>query len=180
MTEDDIRDPRVAPRWLPVGITGVPRSREWDVVFLAELPELEAVAVSEIGLVAYADGAVDPHDRSLHAAAVRIAQLIDPELARPYEARAVRRGVRDWSLAAKGVDADRVELPQLEGIEELTVARTPDGELTVLADGEEVEPRGELARADAVLEDRAGGRFAAFAARAVRSGGGWTLTIDPL
>jgi hypothetical protein len=152
----------------------------WDVVVAVELPELEPVAASELRIVAYEDGAVDVDDASLGPAARRIAQILDEELERPYEARAVRRGVRDWSVAARQIDADRVELPELEGIEELTVARTPDGERTVFADGDEVEPEGELGVAAATLEERARERFDAFAARAVRGGDGWTLTVDPL
>jgi hypothetical protein len=179
VSEEDIRDPRVAPRWLPVGITGVPRSREWDVVIAIALPELEASAVSELGFTAR-EGSVDVEDAALLAVAARIADVLDGELDRPFEARAVRRGVRDWSVAARGVDADWMELPPLGVLEELTVARTPDGALSVFADGEEVERDASLEAAARTLEARALERYEAFVARAVRSGSGWAVTIDPL
>jgi hypothetical protein len=179
VNEEDIRDPRVVPRWLPVGISGVPRSREWDVVIAIALPELEGSAVSELGLTARPDG-VDVEDAWLLDVATRIAEVLDGELARPFEALAVRRSVRDWSVAARNVDADWIELPPLGELEELTVARTPDGDLTVFVDGEEVERDESLEAAARALETRALERHDAFVARAVRSGKGWAVTIDPL
>ena len=94
--------------------------------------------------------------------------------------RAVRRGVLDWSLAARRISVELVELPELEHVEDLVVALAPDGGRTVLVDGREVEPDGPVEEAALLLEELGRRRFSAFAARAARSTAGWELTVDPL
>jgi hypothetical protein len=65
----------------------------------------------------------------------------------------------------------------------LEVAVPPDGETTLLVDGEIVTevPEGPEGEALATLESRGAARFQAFVARADRvEDGRWELTVDPL
>ncbi len=180
--DEDIRDPRLVPRWLPVGIHGIPRSREWDVVVLVTVPELAGSPISELALRRLADGmlVVDPSARVPSAALERIGAELADALPGPCEAIAVRRGVEDWSLAVRQARLDAVELPALPGIAELSVALAPDGERIVVADGEEVEPEGALADAVDVLERLGLDRYRAFAVRATNVDGSWAVAVDPL
>ena len=184
MDEDDIRDPRVVPRWLPVGIHGVPRSREWDVVIQVTLPELADSTLAELSLKRLPDGAILVQgDGEIPAAAlVRLTSVLADELQLDGagEAVGVRCGVDDWSIAARQLRLDVVDLPDLGEVSEVSVAVTPDGERVVLVDGEEVDPDGALARDADVLEERGLARFDSFVARAERSGSAWELTLDPL
>ena len=181
MDEDDIRDPRVAPRWLEVGITGVPRNREWDALAMVELPELEGDPASEIEFSVLADGtiALPPGATFPLGPAETLAGSVS-DLERPYDVLAVRRGVRDWSVAARRRDADVAELPDVPGATEVTVAIDPDGGRTVLVDGLEADATEAVAPAAAELERRGRERHDAFVARASRTAAGWTVTIDPL
>jgi hypothetical protein len=181
VTHEDIRDPRVAPRWLEAGITGVPRSREWDVVRVVELPELEASRLAEISFDGLGGGGVSVDgELSLPAAVVqRLAAALDQELDPPYEAIAVRRGQLDWALAARSRQFEELPLPRLPNVDMISVAVSPDGERSVYvlpegADGEGVD------RAVDELERRGRERFDAFAAQAEQTSAGWKLTIDPL
>lgn len=182
MSEEDIRDPRVVPRWLPVGIHGVPRSREWDAVLLLDLPELAGSSTTELTLrllpdqeLVVEEGGPLP-DESARLLAAELARNLDG----PCEALLVRRGVEEWSLAARSVRLDRIVLPALPGIDELAVAVAPDGGRVVLVDGEEVEPDGDLATAAGMLETAGRYEHAAFVVRAHRSADGWSHTVDPL
>jgi hypothetical protein len=181
VTEEDIRDPRVAPRWLEVGITGVPRARDWDVVRLVELPEL---ASSELGELAFEDlgGGLVPADGGPgvpEAVLGRVAAALDHELEPPYEAVAVRRGQLDWALAARGREFEELALPGLRDVAAISVAVSPEGERSVYVDGETADEEGVRQAVDE-LERRGQERFDAFVAKAERSGAGWKLTIDPL
>lgn len=179
---DDIHDPHVVPRWLPVGIHGVPRSREWDVVLQARLPELADTTLEELTVKRLADGSIRADaEQSLPPAAVdRLVAMLADAVDGPYEAVAVRRGVDDWSVAARQLRLDTVELPELAGIDEISVAVSPDGDRVVLLDGTEVEPESAVARAADILEQRGLARYGSFVARAERSGTSWELTLDPL
>ena len=48
MRDEDIGDPRVVPRWVEAGVSGVPRGRDWDAVAVVDLPELEGSLASEL------------------------------------------------------------------------------------------------------------------------------------
>lgn len=179
---DDIRDPRGVPRWMEVGISGVARQREWDLVSIVDLPELEGAPVSELAFRLLDDGRVagaEPADAPSSALG-RLAALVAESLEPPCEVRAVRRGVLDWSLAARRISVSLVELPGLEGVEDLVVALAPGGGRTILVDGQELEPEGEVEEAALLLEEEGRRRHPIFVARAVRSTAGWELTVDPL
>ena len=181
MTHEDIRDPRVAPRWLEAGITGVPRSREWDVVRVVELPELEASRLAEISFDGLAGGGVSVDgELSLPAAVVeRLVAALDQELDPPYEAIAVRRGQLDWALAARSRQFEELTLPPLANVGMISVAVSPDGERSVYVLGEGADDEG-VDRTVDELERRGRERFDAFVAQAEQTSAGWKLTIDPL
>jgi hypothetical protein len=112
----------------------------------------------------------------------RIAEALDRELDRPYEALAVRQSETTWTAGGRKVAAELVRFPRLEHTD-LEVALTPDGEVTATADGTSVwglvEP--ELDEALREMEARGRARFEAFVARADNlDGERWELTIDPL
>ena len=107
---------------------------------------------------------------------------LDRELRRPYAVRALRRSRLEWSVGAREV---RPQTLQLSGVSAgaLEVVVSPTGERTALVDGEPaadwIEPH--VAEALAELERRGRERFQAFVVRADRvSETRWELTIDPL
>jgi len=182
MSLDDIRDPRGVPRWMEVGISGVPRQREWDLVSIVDIPELDGAPVSELAFRLLDDERVagaEPSDVPSSALS-RLALLVAESLEPPCEVRAVRRGVLDWSLAARRISVELVDLPELEHVDDLVVALAPDGGRTVLVDGRELEPEGPVEEASLHLQELGRRRFPAFVARAARSTAGWELTVDPL
>jgi hypothetical protein len=183
MREEDIVDPRVVPRWVPVGVSGVPRGREWDAVAVVEVPELEGEPLEEIVFVKLPDGSLGGYGPDVPTGAVeRLAARLDGLLDSPYEARAARRGTREWSVAARTMNIDLALLPPELEAEEITLAVSPDGTSMLLVDGQEPEVlTPELAQAAAELRRCGSLRFAAFAVRAERIGPArWSLTIDPL
>jgi hypothetical protein len=180
LSEEDIRDPRVAPRWLEVGITGVPRSRDWDVIRVIELPELERSELAEIAFDGLVGGAVSVRDEQRLPLPVleRLAAALEGELDPPYEAVAVRRGQLDWALAARSRRFEELALPPLDEVEMISVAVSPDGERTEYVEGAGSDDA--VGRIADELERRGRERFDAFVATAERSASGWKLTIDPL
>jgi hypothetical protein len=183
MREEDIVDPRVVPRWVPVGVSGVPRSREWDALTIVELPQLEGRPLEEIVFVRLVDGTTDSFGQDVPLDVIeRLAAALEGSLEAPYEARAARRGTREWSLAARSVNVDLITLPAALAADEVTLAVGPDGSTTLLVDGEEpASVSAELATAAEVLGRQGRARSEAFVARAERAGSGrWTVTVDPL
>jgi hypothetical protein len=181
--EEDITDPRVVPRWVESGVSGLARAREWDATTALEVPELAELPISDLSFRVLDDGAVvrgegeapDAALDRLAASARRIARA-------PLEAHASRRGQREWALAVRELRLESVELPPGLGATEISVATSPDGGTTYLVDGEEVDsPAPELLEAFDLLERAGGRRFPAFVARAeLVAPGRWGLTIDPL
>ena len=88
------------PPWPVVGVTGIPRVREWDAVVTAEVPALEGDGLS---FVALEDGRVLP------AQAEPLARALDSSLARPYRADAVRRRDAVWAAGAHSIDVVELE-----------------------------------------------------------------------
>jgi len=80
------------PHWGEVGIHGVHRFREWDAVATVETPGPDG---DELELVALADGRVLPPE------AASLAEHL--EHARPFRARAVRRGERLWAVGLRAI-----------------------------------------------------------------------------
>jgi hypothetical protein len=176
--EDEIRDPRTF-RWVETGVSGLARPREWDATALADVPALVGAEEAELEFRVLADGSVlgpVPHE----AVAPLTREL---PLTPPYLVRAVRRGDAKWAVAALRLDSEPIELPAEISASSLEVAVPPDGERSVLLDGEIVSgPPGEpYAAAVEELTRRGRARFQAFVARADRVGKDrWELTVDPL
>ncbi|MCC6222287.1 MAG: hypothetical protein IT201_02210 [Thermoleophilia bacterium] len=184
MGEEDIVDPRVVPRWVPAGVSGVPRPRDWDAVVAVDVPELEGDPTAELAFRTLGDGTIVPGggDGAPLAALERLAAALSAAVRPPYEARAARRGRSGWSAAARRLRSEAVELPGGLAATELAVAIPPDGGRLVLVDGDEpdrLEPP--LARAADTLERLGRERYATFVVRAARPpGGDWTIVVDPL
>lgn len=183
MGEEDIVDPRVVPRWVPAGVSGVPRARDWDAVVLVDVPELTGDPVAELTFRVREDGTVDADGPAAPAAALaRLAAALSGAVEPPYEARAARRDRSGWSAAARRLHSGTAELPLDLVAFEITVAIPPDGERLVLVDGEERERLdGALAAAADELERRGRERYETFVVRAERrSGERWEVVVDPL
>lgn len=109
------------PHWGEVGIHGLHRQREWDVVTLVEAPEVPG---DEAWFVVLDDGRAVAEDegRAGESAARLVAGLTLPP---PYRAHAVRRDRTSWAVAARR-------------IETVTLAEDPAGDAVELTwDGHE-------------------------------------------
>jgi hypothetical protein len=113
--------------WDAAGIHGVHRAREWDVVTMAEAPDLhgerlEFVAISDVELVREgAEGELSP-----------LTAAVERDVSRPYRAEAVRRERARWAVAARRIEI--IRLPNVEG-DELELS-SHGGERTLMVDGE--------------------------------------------
>jgi hypothetical protein len=145
------------------GIHGVPRERHYDAVVTTEAPEAEGTTARFVGLE---DGSllIEEGDGDLSA----LADAIEQEIGRPYRASAIRRGDKQWAVAAHRLRV--IELPEPGGDEIELVLR--GGEKTLVVDGNrsfgtlpELE---QLTTGDSVI-------------RAARLDGTlWEVRIDPL
>lgn len=177
-------DPR-ALRWVEAGVSGLARSRDWDLVEILAVPELEHDALEELTFGALADGtivAVTPAGTD-PILVERLARRLGDALDGPFEAVAVRRTRLEWSIAARMLRIEEVVLPPLAA-EELVVAVGPGGEPAVLADGEEPDAASsgqELDAAVARLRAIGAERYDSFVVRARRLGPDrWAVSVDPL
>ncbi len=140
-------------RWLPAGITGLPRQREWDAIAVADAPGTPG---EEVEFVALPDGRLF----SEGADATAFAAALDEAIERPYRGVAVRRD-EFWAVGASAIEVARLD-PDPEGQDlELTWDGTT---LALLVDG---APVGE-SHAPALrqlAEEREQGRYAAHAHR---------------
>ncbi len=166
------------------GVSGLPRSREWDVVVPVALPDLGERHPAEIEFVALGDS-IFRCDRGVARAVIeRLAAEIERELEPPFGARAVRKSGEEWIVAARRLtNADVLSLPQGLEADSLQVAVSPEGEEVALVDGEILGRPADAATADALAEltRRGRERFQAFAARADKvDDERWQLTIYPL
>lgn len=183
MGADDITDPRVVPRWVEAGVSGIPRTREWDAVLIVEVPELDGRPLAELSFRVLADEAVVGAPDAVPAPALeRLASAAAAAGRPPLDVQAVRRDRREWSLAVRELRLEELTPPDGVEAERLVAAVAPDGARICVVDGEEVaEPAGPVAEALELLELRGRERFAAFVAQAERvAPGRWELTIDPL
>ena len=185
MSERDINDPRVVPRWVESGVSGVPRKREWDMTALVAVPELDGASALELEFTTRADGAVRIEENvQLPPEAVeRLCREVERALARPYAARAVRHGRREWFLAARALRATLLALPPGVPAASLEVVLSPEGERVDLVDGEVVSAFVDRVLEEALreLERRGRERFHAFVARADKlDEERWQLTVDAL
>jgi len=181
VTRDDIVDPRVVPRWVEAGVSGVPRAAEWDYVTIADVGELAGSITGEVAFEVLPGGEVT-HATDVPRAAVELfAARLSAQLPPPFEGVAIRQGARRWAVAGKRASIERIELPAGLEANEITVVRDPEGSLSVLVDGEEPgETDGALAGAVATLDELGALRHRSFVVRAVSASGGWKLTVDPL
>ena len=126
-----------APGFDLPGLTGVAHARgPWDVVTSTHAPDLPGDTVS---FVALEDGTLVVDDDIPDGSATPLAEAVERELRRPYEAVAVRRDDEDgvWRVAA--VDVLVAPAASDDGAERVDLARV-GGEVTVTVDGEEGDP----------------------------------------
>jgi hypothetical protein len=145
------------------GIHGVPRERQYEAVVAVDAPDLQGATARFVGLE---DGSllVEEGEGDL----TPLAQAIEREVVAPYRATAIRRGERQWAVAAHGLRV--VELPEPGG-DEIELAIRGD-ERTLVVDGNrtfgtfpELE---KLSDGDSVI-------------RAARLDGAlWEVRVDPL
>jgi hypothetical protein len=163
----DVSDPRTF-RWVEAGISGIPRTREWDAVAAARA----AAQGEEAVFVLLDDGRLLP----LHGpreAMDAAARALEGELDTPYRAVVVRKEGDTWAVGAVRIEV--AELPADTEGEELLLTVTEEGERALEIDG-----RPSLEGIEAI-EQAAGGRYDAFVLRAARLEGRlWEIGIDPL
>ena len=123
-----------APGFELPGLTGVARSRgPWDVVTSAHAPDLPGDTFS---FVALADGTLVVDDDVPEGSGTPLAEAVERELQRPYEAVAVRREDEDglWRVAA--VDVLVAPAAPDDPSERVDLARVGD-EVAAAVDGDE-------------------------------------------
>jgi hypothetical protein len=174
---DDIGDPR-AFRWVESGVSGLSRPREWDASALVEVEALAASELDELEFAVLAGGAISGEAAPEAVPALTDALGLEP----PFAVRAVRRGPREWAVAGRVLRSEPVFLAVPASAVSMEVVVAPDGNRSLLVDGEEVvtvDPAWEEAVQE--LERRGLERFQSFVARADRVGDDrWELTVDPL
>jgi hypothetical protein len=154
--------------WTDSAITGLARTREWDVTALAEAPELEG---EEVLFDVLSDGTILVEDEVGDAGLAPLAEAVEATLPPPYRARAVRRTDARWAIAARAISVvelpdqpgDAIEITDRDGVRELKI----DGERSF----------GSVP----ALEQVAGAQFSDYALQAQRLDGElWEVRIDPL
>jgi len=126
-----------APGFGLPGLTGAERPRgPWDVVTSAHAPDLPGDTFS---FVALDDGTLVVDEDIPDGSATPLADAVERELRRPYEAVAVRRDDEDglWRVAA--VDVLVAPATPDDPSERVDLARV-GGELSATVDGEEASP----------------------------------------
>lgn len=142
--------------WLPPGITGLSRQREWDAVATVEAPGMPG---DEVAFVSLPDGRLiveEGYAADVDALAVGLAR----SLAAPFRAVAVRHD-DVWAVGGTAIDVVRLD-PDPDGND---LELTWDGQtLALAADGIPVD----VGRAEAlerVASEREAGPYAARAQR---------------
>ena len=163
-------DPGLGPYggWHDVAVTGVARTREWNVTALADAPDLEG---DEVHFDVLPDGTILVMEEVGDAALAPLAEAVEATLRPPYRAEAVRRTDARWAVAAKAIRV--LELPGQTGDAlDLTVR---EGEHELRIDGKRTF--GSVPK----LELLAGSRFSDYALQAERLDGElWEIRIHPL
>lgn len=105
-----------------VGIHGVQRAREWDVVTTAdaELPG------AEVHFVALPDGTLVVDEDVPDGELLPLAQAIEVSINPPYRAEGVRRDERVWAVGAR-----RIQVKAYPGEVEDELERVEDGRVIV-------------------------------------------------
>jgi hypothetical protein len=154
--EGGLVEPQPKGPWREVGIHGLQRPREADIVVTVEAPEVEGDAARFVSLP---DGTLlveEGPDSSLEA----LAAAVEQELRPPYRARAVRRDESLWAVEATRIEV--LELPDAPGGDAIDVTRTSEG-TTVTVD-----------------EARIFGSIPALEQRGEREGGDYAVHADRL
>jgi hypothetical protein len=182
LADEPLADPR-AFRWVEAGVSGLARSRDWDVVALVEVPELAEAALEELRFGVLADGTLVGDDATAAGREVleRLAGRLREAVRAPFEVVAARQTRDEWSLAARELRIEEVELEELD-VTELVVAVGPDGLRTLLVDGEEpIAMTDELENAAARLDAIGRKRSRSFVVRARHTvGDRFAISVDPL
>jgi hypothetical protein len=159
------RDPRANFRETHVGIHGVHRAREWDVVATTAAPEVagdRAVFVilpDETLLIEEGEGALES-----------LASAVEGQLEPPYRVVAVRQDDERWAVAANKIEA--FEFPGLEGDEITLTLQGMDRQLVM--DGVELD--GSVPQLEELARD-----YDAFVLEAERLDGDlWEVRVTPL
>ena len=153
------------PHWGEVGIHGLHRHREWDLVATVDAPELDG---EEAWFVVLDDDRIVVEDTTADLSALRSAVALAP----PFRAHAVRRGGSLWVVGARR-------------IETVTLVDDPGGDAVELAwNGTERTVRidGEPTLAGVPeLEALGGSRHRTYVVTATRLvGPEWEVAIAPL
>lgn len=103
------------------GVSGAPRSSEWDVVVSTEAPDVPGV---EVHFVTLEDGTVVVDEDVPNGCLVPLADAVERELGPPYRAEAARHEHDVWAVGATrvavatlptAVDGDVIELTSYRG-----------------------------------------------------------------
>jgi hypothetical protein len=153
------------PHWGEVGIHGLHRHREWDLVATVDAPEVDG---EEAWFVVLDDDRIVVEDTTVDLSALRSAVALAP----PFRAHAVRRGGSLWVVGARR-------------IETVTLVDDPGGDAVELAwNGTERTVRidGEPTLAGVPeLEALGGSRHRTYVVTATRLvGPEWEVAIAPL
>jgi hypothetical protein len=141
--------------WLPPGITGLSRQREWDAVTTVAAPGTPG---DEVTFVALADGRLI---EEVGAAVLEpLAQALGGSLAPPFRGSAVRHD-DVWAVGGYAIDVVRLD-PDPDGDD---LELTWDGEtLSLAADGIPVDV-GRAQALERIASERQAGPYAARATR---------------
>jgi hypothetical protein len=115
------------PSWDKVGVHGVHRPREWDVVATAALP---GVSGDEIAFVTLSDGSLLVEVEEGQSDLTPAAEAVEAEVEPPYRAQGVRRNGDVWAVAAR-----RIEVATFEATGEEIELSEHAGERTLTVDG---------------------------------------------
>jgi hypothetical protein len=148
---------------------------------VVEVPKRLNPHLSTVSFRVYEDG-IETSSPGLDVVE-RFVEELDRVLRRPYAGLATRQTEERWAVAGKEFKSDSIRLARRLPAARIELAISPEGERSVLVDG---EPVGEaipasIMEALAELEERGRERFEAFVARADRrNDDDWEVTIDPL
>ena len=154
--------------WHDSAVTGLARTREWDVTALADAPELKG---DEVRFDVLPDGSILVENEVGDSGLAPLAEAVEATLPPPYRARAVRRTDARWAIQARAIrvvdlpdqPGDAIEITDREGVRELKI----DGERSF----------GSVP----ALEQLASAQFPDYALQAQRLDGDlWELRVDPL
>jgi hypothetical protein len=144
--EGGLIEPSPRATWDEVGIHGISRAREWDVVVTAEAPE---IAGDSVDFIALADGTLVVEEEQGDTALDPLATAVEEQIAAPYRARGARQTEVLWAVSARKIqiaqfegEGDRIELTQAGDGKILLVDSLPAfGSVPVLEElGEAVGP----------------------------------------